>query len=103
MPQSSPSSPLVPVRAGIELSVGWSWGITTAEKTTYHVFLHHERWHVTTDDRSREWGDFASKEEAIREARLLADAATPSEVKVHESDGTTVNEYRHRVRPVRHK
>jgi hypothetical protein len=75
---------------------------TVAEKTTYHVFLDHERWHVTADDRSHEWGDFASKDEAIREAKLLADAATPSEVVVHEPDGKTINEYRHRLGPARH-
>ena len=80
-----------------------AWGTTTADKTTYHVFRENERWHVTTDVLSREWGDFASKEEAVGEARLLADAATPSEVIVHESDGTTVKEYRHRTAPARHK
>jgi hypothetical protein len=74
-----------------------------AEKTTYHVFLDHERWHVSVDGQTREWGDFASKEEALREAKLLADTATPSEVIVHGPDGTTVNEYRHRLRPARHK
>jgi hypothetical protein len=67
------------------------------------VFLDNERWHVTADGRSREWGDFASKEEAIAEAKLLADAATPSEVIVHGPDGNAVNEYRHRLGPVRHK
>jgi hypothetical protein len=77
--------------------------VTAAEKTTYHVFLDNGRWHVSVDNRAREWGDFASKEEAIREAKLLADAATPSEVVVHESDGSVTNEYRHRPRPTRHK
>jgi len=67
------------------------------------VFQENERWHVTTDVRSREWGDYASMEEAVREARLLADAAMPSEVIVHESDGSTVKEYRHRTVPARHK
>ena len=67
------------------------------------MFLEDKRWHVTTDVRSREWGDFASKDEAVREARLLADATTPSEVIVHEADGTTVNEYRHRLGPAKHK
>ena len=85
------------------MGVSWYWEATTAEKTTYHVFVEDDRWHVTTDVRSRKWGDFGSKDEAVREARLLADAATPSEVIVHESDGTTVNEYRHRKGPARHK
>ena len=67
------------------------------------MFRENERWYVTTDVRAREWGDFASKEEAVREARLLADTSTPSEVVLHESDGTTVKEYRHRTAPARHK
>jgi len=68
-----------------------------------HVFLENERWHVTANDRSRKWGDFASRAEAVSEAKLLADAASPSEVIVYEPDGTVVTEYRHRLRPVRHK
>ena len=76
---------------------------TAAEKTTYHVFLDEGHWRVTADGRTREWGNFASKDKAVREARLLADAATPSEVIVHESDGSVVNDYRHRPRPARHK
>jgi hypothetical protein len=49
------------------------------------------------------WGDFASREEAIREAKLLADAAAPSEIIVYASDGSAVNEYRHRRQPLKHK
>ena len=67
------------------------------------MFLENERWHVTANDRAREWGDFASRAEAVGEAKLLADAASPSEVIVFEPDGTVVNEYRHRPRPARHK
>ena len=72
-------------------------------KTTYHVLLENERWHVTVDDGGRRWGDFASKEDAVREARMLADTTMPSEVLVHDPDGTVVNEYRHRPKPARHK
>ena len=87
---------------------GWAydvkiWEAPAADKITYQVFLANGRWHVTTDDRAREWGNFTSKDEAVREAKLLADAAAPSEVIVHESDGTVIDEYRHRPRPARHK
>jgi uncharacterized protein DUF2188 len=74
-------------------------GGRASEKTTYHVFLANDRWHVTVNGRGRKWGDFASREEAIREAKLLADAAAPSEIIVYASDGSAVNEYRHRRQP----
>ena len=86
-----------------EWTYGWhDRGATAADKTTYHVFLDNARWHVTADGQSRAWGDFASRDEAVREAKLLADAATPNEVIVHESDGRVIKEYRHRPGPARH-
>jgi hypothetical protein len=73
------------------------------DKTVYHVFHQNDRWHVTADERSRTWGDYATQEDAVREARLLADATTPSEVMVHHLDGSVVKDYRHRLKPARHR
>jgi hypothetical protein len=66
------------------------------------VFLENGRWRVTTDDRAREWANFPTRELAIEEARLLADASLPSEVIVHEEDGSISKQYRHRRNPARH-
>ena len=72
------------------------------DKAIYEVFLQDGRWRVTTEDRAREWGSFPSREMALAEAKLLADATLPSEVVVHGNDGTVEKQYRHRRRPVRH-
>ena len=72
------------------------------EKTIYEVFLNGGRWHVTTDGGRRKWGDFATRDLAVEEAKELAKTTLPSEVVVREEDGSVTKEYRHRRNPIRH-
>ena len=58
----------------------------------YRVHPTEERWIVTKEGESEPRGAFASREQALAEARRLADAEQPSKVTLDNGDGIILDE-----------
>lgn len=59
----------------------------------YRVHPAEDRWIVTKEGESGPRGDLGSRQEAVREARRLAEADQPSKVIVDDGDGVILDEH----------
>jgi Uncharacterized protein conserved in bacteria (DUF2188) len=66
---------------------------THEERTVFHVATHEGKWVVTRERRPKgEFDAFETKDEAIARARSEAQDQSPSQVKIHRTDGTIEQE-----------